>query len=211
MQHRRTGTTETTLFLAFCGLDNGGSHPPYASCLQDTPKAPPETTVSFGQRCHNAAATSLRETREAWPGLSNYERFEQIAALVISALVSVLIAAALLHLTVDILLLVLFGLADPAEKEVFQAAFGMVMTVLIALEFNHSILGVLERKHGIVQVRTVVLIALLALVRKFIILDATKVEAMTLIGLAAAVLALGAVYWLVRDQDRQDAAADTPD
>ncbi len=59
--------------------------------------------------------------------------------------------------------------------------------------------------------RTVVLIALLALVRKFIILDATKVEAMTLIGLAAAVLALGAVYWLVRDQDRQDAAADTPD
>ena len=166
--------------------------------------------VGFIERCHNAAATSLRETREAWPGLSTYERFEQIVALVVSALVSVLIAAALVHLTVDILLLVFFGLADPAEKEVFQAAFGMVMTVLIALEFNHSILGVLEREHGIVQVRTVVLIALLALVRKFIILDATKVEAMTLIGLAAAVLALGAVYWFVRDQDRRDTAGDVP-
>jgi hypothetical protein len=32
------------------------------------------------------------------------------------------------------------------------------------------------RRHGIVQVRTVVLIALLALVRRFIILDAAHVE-----------------------------------
>jgi hypothetical protein len=46
-----------------------------------------------------------------------YERFEQVAALVITALVSVLIAAALLHLTWDVLLLVLAGLADPAEKQ----------------------------------------------------------------------------------------------
>ena len=54
-----------------------------------------------------------------------------------------------------------------------------VMTVLIALEFNHSILGVLERKHGVIQVRTVVLIALLALVRKFIILDTAHAEPLT--------------------------------
>jgi uncharacterized membrane protein (DUF373 family) len=65
---------------------------------------------------------------------------------------------------------------------------------------------VLERRHSIVQVRTVVLIALLALVRKFIILDATKTEPLTIIGLAAAILALGSVHWLVRDQDRKDAA-----
>jgi uncharacterized membrane protein (DUF373 family) len=82
----------------------------------------------------------------------------------------------------------------------------MIFTVLIALEFNHSILGVLERKENIIQVKTVVLIALLALGRKFIILDAAKTEPMTIIGLAAAVLALGAVYWFVRDQDRKDAA-----
>ena len=107
---------------------------------------------------------------------------------------------------IRVVALVVFGLADPAEREVFQAVFGMVMTMLIALEFNHSIRGVLERKHGIVQVRTVVLIALLALVRKFIIIDATHVEPVTLLGLAAAVLALGAVYWLMRDQDRRDAA-----
>ena len=63
----------------------------------------------------------------------------------------------------------------------------------------------LERKESIIQVKTVVLIALLALGRKFIILDASKTEPMTIIGFAAAVLALGGVYWLVRDQDRKDA------
>jgi len=52
--------------------------------------------------------------------------------------------------------------------------------------------------------RMVILIALLALARKFIILDASKTKPMTIIGLAAAVLALGAVHWLVRDQDRKD-------
>lgn len=101
----------------------------------------------------------------------------------------------------------MFGLLDPAEQGVFQAIFGMIFTVLIALEFNHSILGVLERKESIVQVKTVVLIALLALARKFIILDATKTEPMTIIGLAAAILALGCVYWFVRDQDRRDASS----
>jgi uncharacterized membrane protein (DUF373 family) len=155
----------------------------------------------------SAASSSLRQTRDTWPGLTAYERFEQTASLVVTALVAMLIAAALAHLTIRILLLVLFGLADPTDQQVFQTVFGAVMTVLIALEFNHSILGVLERKHSIVQVRAVVLIALLALVRKFIILDAAHAEPLTVAGLAAAVLALGAVYWLVHDQDRRDAAA----
>ena len=153
---------------------------------------------------HNA----LRETREAWPGLSTYERFEQAVSLVLTGLISLVIVAALINLTFRIIMLVLFGLLDPAEHSVFQAIFGMMFTVLIALELNHSIISVLERKDSIVQVRTVVLIALLALVRKFIILDATKTEPLTIIGLAAAILVLGAVHWLVRDQDRKQAAAE---
>ncbi|MBW8269625.1 phosphate-starvation-inducible PsiE family protein [Caldovatus sp. SYSU G05006] len=169
------------------------------------PAPPASAPEGAARRWPDAAATSLRQTREAWPGLTGYERFEQVAVLVISALVSVVIAAALIHLAINIVLLVLYNLADPADQAVFQAVFGMVMTVLIALEFNHTILGVLQRRHGIVQLRTVVLIALLALVRKFIILDAAHTAPLTIIGLAASVLALGAVYWLVRDQDRREA------
>ena len=161
----------------------------------------PRSPMGSG-RAAAAVDHALRETREAWPGLSAYERFEQVVSLVLTGLISLVIAAALVNLTFRILMLVLFGLLDPAETGVFQAIFGMIFTVLIALEFNHSIIGVLHRKESIVQVRTVVLIALLALVRKFIILDATKTEPLTIIGLAAAILALGSVHWLVRDQDR---------
>jgi uncharacterized membrane protein (DUF373 family) len=175
-----------------------------AASISAPPLPEPESVV---RRWGDARATSFRKTREAWPDLSTYERFEQVAVLVISGLVSVVIAAALVHLAVNIVQLVLYNLADPADQAVFQAVFGMVMTVLIALEFNHTILGVLQRRHGIVQLRTVLLIALLALVRKFIILDAANTTPLTVIGLAASVLALGAVYWLVRDQDQREAEA----
>jgi uncharacterized membrane protein (DUF373 family) len=47
-----------------------------------------------------------------------------------------------------------------------------------------------------VQVRTVIVIAL-AIVRKIIILDLSSTGATELLALAAAILALGAVYWLV--------------
>ena len=141
----------------------------------------------------------------AWPALTVYQRFEQLVALVLAALVALLVTLALLHLMWRIVLLVIFGLADPALNDVFQTVFGMVMTILIALEFNHSIIGVLERRHGIVRLRTVVLIALLALVRRFIILDALNGEPAVFLGLAASTMALGAVYWLVREQDfRED-------
>jgi uncharacterized membrane protein (DUF373 family) len=71
----------------------------------------------------------------------------------------------------------------------------MIIIVLIALEFNYTVLGIVERGHSIVQVKAVVLIALLAVLRKFIVLDAGKTEPMMLFGLAAAVVALGALYW----------------
>jgi uncharacterized membrane protein (DUF373 family) len=178
-----------------------GQMPP-ASESQGARTAPHRSTH---QRYKSRLAKVLEETRETWPGLTVYQRFEQVVALSLTALISLVIATALLHLTIRIVLLLLSGLADPAEQAVFHALFGMILTVLIALEFNHSILSVLERMQSIVQVRTVVLIALLALVRKFIILDVSQAEPLTIIGLAAAILALGSVHWLVRDQDRKDA------
>ena len=47
------------------------------------------------------------------------------------------------------------------------------------------------------------LIALLAVVRKLILLDLKATDALQLLALAASILALGAAYWMVRDQDRR--------
>ena len=91
----------------------------------------------------------------------------------------------------------------------FQGVFGMIFTVIIALEFKRSLLIITERADSVVQVRTVVLLAMLAILRKLIILDLGETQATQIFALAAAILALGAVYWFVRDQDRRDVARRT--
>jgi uncharacterized membrane protein (DUF373 family) len=82
----------------------------------------------------------------------------------------------------------------------------MIFTVIIALEFKRSLLVLAERHKSVVQVQAVILIALLAIVRKLIILDLTTTNALQLLALAAAILALGGVYWLVRSPDRAKSA-----
>jgi uncharacterized membrane protein (DUF373 family) len=139
--------------------------------------------------------------------LTVYQKFEHAVILVLTALIAIVIAFALWNLTVKILLsIVSSGGFDPTDYSVFQALFGMIFTVIIALEFKRSLLVIAERRRGIVQVRTVVLIALLAIVRKLMIIDLTASNAAEVFALAAAILALGAVYWLVRDQDRREQA-----
>ena len=59
-----------------------------------------------------------------------------------------------------------------------------------------------ERRDRVVQIRSVVMIALLAICRKVIILDLAETDAMHTLALAAAILALGVVYWLIRDREQ---------
>ena len=141
------------------------------------------------------------ETRERWSLLSLYERFEQLVAIVLRLVIAAVIALALVQLLLRLAPLLLSGAIDPLEHDVFQALFGMVMTLLIALEFKHSIIRVALRRSSIVQVKTVVLIALIALSRKFVILDTVATSASTIAALAGATLVLGVVYWLLRDRD----------
>jgi uncharacterized membrane protein (DUF373 family) len=65
---------------------------------------------------------------------------------------------------------------------------------------------VLARQESVVRVRSIVLIAMLAMVRKFIILDIGEAQSAEVFALSAAILSLGIVYWLVREQDRDIAA-----
>src|SRR5271163_2147078 len=105
----------------------------------------------------------LPETADHWRNLSLYARFEQAVALVLTLLVSAVILVSLVELVVAITGNLLL-LGWPAfDHSVFQGIFGMILTVLIAMEFNHTILSILHRKRSIVQLRTVILIALLAL------------------------------------------------
>jgi uncharacterized membrane protein (DUF373 family) len=146
--------------------------------------------------------------REGWRLLTVYGKFEQIVVLMLTAIIAVVVIAAVWNLVVKVVgALILSGSFDPTDHTVFQAVFGMIFTVIIALEFKRSLLVIAERRESIVQVRTVVLLAMLAILRKLIILDLAATEAVKLLGLAVAIVALGGVYWLVRDQDRKEKVA----
>jgi uncharacterized membrane protein (DUF373 family) len=137
--------------------------------------------------------------------LTFYEKFEHGVVLILTGVIAAVIVATLWSLILRVAdsIVVPARSFDPTDHTVFQAIFGMIFTVLIALEFKRSLLVLAERKEGIVQVRTVILIALLAIVRKLIIFDFAVGDWRELLALAAVVLALGGVHWLVRDQDRR--------
>src|SRR3981189_3528078 len=142
----------------------------------------------------------LTEARDKLKVLSLYQRFEHIVIMILTALIAIIVVVAVWNLSLKILFgLVLSGGLDPSDYPAFQAVFGMIFTVIIALEFKKSLLVVAERRDTVVQIRSVVMIALLAICRKVIILDLTETDALHILALAAAILALGVVYWLIRD------------
>jgi hypothetical protein len=92
----------------------------------------------------------VRDLKEEFRLLSLYQRFEHVVIMVLTALIAIIVIAAVRNLSLNISFgLVLTGSLDPSDYSVFQAVFGMIFTVIIALE----------------------MIALLAVCRKVIILD----------------------------------------
>ena len=142
----------------------------------------------------------LKRLQDDWRMLTYYQRFESIVALVLTLLVGLIIVVALFRLSFAIISGLLLGALDPLDHGVFQTIFGEIMTLLIALEFNHTLQYVVTRQQSIIQTTVVILIALLALARKFIILDLHTVSADQLFGLAGATVALAITYWLVKER-----------
>lgn len=149
--------------------------------------------------------TALDEMRSQWRLMTVYERFEQVVAITLSGVISMVVVISLIQLIRLVFTLLVFTLLvmdalNPLDHKVFQLVFGATMTLLIAMEFKHSIVKVALRKESIIQVKTVILIAILALARKFIILE-PDVDPAKVAALAGTVLALGLTYWLMRERD----------
>jgi len=135
-----------------------------------------------------------------WSILSYYQRFEGIVAFVLTVVIALIILVALYRLSASVIAGLVLGVLNPLEPGAFQEVFGEILTLLIALEFNHTLQYVVKREQSIIQTKVVLLIALLAIARKFIILDLGEVSPGQLVGLAAVALALGVCYWLMRPE-----------
>ncbi len=128
-----------------------------------------------------------------------YQRFEHGVTAILAILISIMILTALWGLIVEIYHLVLHGAFDHLNHQAFQSVFGMILTLLIALEFSHSIIHPTSRSAGVIKTRTIVLIAILAISRQFIVFELQANSAQVLAALALSLLALGVVYRLIRE------------
>ena len=144
---------------------------------------------------------------ENWRRFADYAQFERLAlgcVLVILSVISVYAMVALvIKLTGD------FTLGEAfLEKAALQDTFGAILTILIVLEFNHSVYAALTHKTGAIQVRTVILLTVLVIARKLMLQDFNAMTMQTFLGFGALLLALGVIYWLISNADRTYAAAE---
>jgi Phosphate-starvation-inducible E family len=79
----------------------------------------------------------------------HYQRFESLIAFILTLIVTLVTLAALYRLVADVVGGLVFGALNPLDYRVFQTVFGEIMTVLIALEFNHTLQYVVSREQSI--------------------------------------------------------------
>jgi len=139
---------------------------------------------------------NIAALKRDWKQLTSHERFEQVVSRVIMLFIEMVIVYSLVLVGVE---LVKDFMASPdfLGAELLQDVFGSLLTVLILLEFNHSIATSLTNRSGILQARVVVLIAILVVARKIILLDFKTATLENLAGVAGMALALGVLYWLL--------------
>ena len=146
--------------------------------------------------------------RKQAKGRTPYEWFEQIVLGVIVFIISLVIIYSLVLATITLADDLVSGIGS-METSALKDTFGLILTVIILVEFNHSIVLAIRQWSGAIQVRIVVLITIMVLARKLVLLDYTTASVETLLGLGALALSLGGLYWLISDGERRRAAPDS--
>jgi len=149
-------------------------------------------------------AKGYEKLKQLWPEMSLFERFEYVVMLFVSFMLAIIILVALIRLVENVYALLLEQVTDHTGFKAFQATFGMLLTLLIAFEFRNSINAMMEGKGLLIQVKIVVLIAIIALARKFLVLDAKEYDAGMMAAYGFIALSLGVVYWLLSKRESED-------
>ena len=133
-------------------------------------------------------------------GTPGYRNFERLVIAALTIMVSICIVLTLVQSGVA-LYQVLVSESHLLDHNAFIKVFGTFMTVLIALEFNHTVLPDITSKTSLVKVRAVLLVALLALSRKVVLVDFKEVDFTSMVGLAVLIVAVALTYWVVQRDD----------
>lgn len=143
---------------------------------------------------------ALKKTE--WRKLSTFGQFERVALVAVLLMLALIVVCALVVAAIKLLGDLTLGLLF-LDKAALQDTFGLILTIVILLEFNHSIYVALVEHSGAIQTKTVVLITILVIARKLMLKDLETLDFATLLGFGGLFLALGLLYWLIADSDRR--------
>src|SRR6185436_1389111 len=71
-----------------------------------------------------ACMSQWKELKEAWSGMTYYQRFESTVVAFLSVVIALVVVIALYRLTSGVLVSLVFGALDPLDPAVFQTIFG---------------------------------------------------------------------------------------
>jgi uncharacterized membrane protein (DUF373 family) len=134
------------------------------------------------------------------------ERFDRLIAWVLAILLMLVILLATAHLAITLFQDVFYQsprFLVPIDQVLDLLGFFLI--VLLALELLESVRAYL--RDDLIHVEVVLIVAIIALARKVIILEAKETAPLTIVGLAALVLALSVSYRLISQAVRGDAGS----
>jgi uncharacterized membrane protein (DUF373 family) len=134
--------------------------------------------------------------KRRWKDLAPYELFEQITSRIVMFFISIVIVYSLILMGIELSEQLGLGLTF-IENESLRDVFGSILTILILIEFNHSIAVALSKKSGILQARPIVLITILVIARKVILLDFNTATFEKMVAISGMAVAFGVLYWLM--------------
>lgn len=130
--------------------------------------------------------------------------FAKIQKLTVTVLAAMLVIVVLLS-TLDLGVLIAKEVFSPPRfllsEHGLLEIFGYFLLVLIGVELLDTLKTYM--KQDVIHVRVVLEVALIAMARKVIILEPHEVPALTLLGVAALILALGIAFYFERQTDRE--------
>ena len=134
--------------------------------------------------------------KEYWLESGIYERFQLIIISFVSMIIAVIVSISVIRLLLTIGESALTG-GDIFTYTFIRDLLGQILLILIALEFGHSLITAANDRRVVFQIRGIVLIGVLAVIRKLILIEVGEVDVMILFGLAATLIGLSALYWVV--------------
>lgn len=135
------------------------------------------------------------------------DRVRKYIAIALLGLMAIIVVSATLEVAYEIVI----NMFEPpgffiGVQDLF-GVFGLFLMVLIGLELMTSIQMYLD--HNSIHAELMLLVAITAITRKIVILDATQIDPMIMFGIGAVIIALALGYYLVRRSSVEKRATST--